>query len=151
MKIGIIVYSKTGNTLSVVKKLKEVLGNNTVIEQIEVEGEPRPGNVNLITLPKVNSYDKIVFAAPVQAFSLCLSMKAYLDQIGSLKDKKVALLVTEGFAYPWLGGNRAIRQMKHICEDKDATIIGTAIVNWGNKKREQMINDTVSKFKHLLN
>jgi hypothetical protein len=66
-------------------------------------------------------------------------MTGYLERIASLQDKRVACLVTEAFPYPWMGGNRAIRQMTRICESKGATVCGTGIVNWMNARREQQI------------
>ncbi|MBE3036117.1 MAG: flavodoxin, partial [Candidatus Atribacteria bacterium] len=95
-------------------------------------------------------YDALVFGSPVQAFSLSSAMKTYLLQIKLLQDKKVAFLVTQYFPFPWLGGNRAIGQMKRIGESKGATICGTAVVNWSKPSREKQITEMVEKLSKLF-
>lgn len=149
MNIGIIVYSQTGNTYSVALKLQERLamaGHTVTLERIEVIGQVAPGRpVQFQTLPDIEPYDALVFGAPVHGFSLCQPMSGYLEQVGSLHGKKIACLVTQGFPYPWLGGNRAIRQMRRLCESKGATVCGSGIVNWMNKRREQQIAEVTDR------
>ena len=155
MNIGIILYSETGNTYSVSQKLKEKLvtsGHSVNIERLKVIGKVRPGakDVKFEVLPNIEPYDALVFGSPVQAFSLSSAMTTYLSQIKSLKDKKAALLVTQYFPFPWLGGNRAIGQMKKICESKGAIICGTAVVNWSKPSREKQITEMVEKLSKLF-
>jgi flavorubredoxin len=154
MNIGMIVYSQTGNTHSVALKLQEKLsaaGHTVTLERIEVAGEVQPGKpVQFTTLPDAAKYEALVFGSPVQAFSLCQAMVGYLKQVASLQGKQVALLVTQAFPYPWLGGNRAIRQMKGLCESKGATVCGSGIVNWMKKRREQQIVEVVDRLSSLF-
>jgi flavodoxin len=154
MNIGMIVYSQTGNTHSVALKLQEKLaaaGHAVTMERIEVIGEVAPGKpVQFKALPDPEPYDALVFGAPVQGFSLCQPMLGYLKQVAPLQDKKVACLVTEAFPYPWMGGNRAVRQMKRICESKGATVCGSGIVNWMKKRREQQIVEVVDQLSGLF-
>jgi flavodoxin len=154
MDIGMIVYSQTGNTHSVATKLKEKLsaaGHSVTLERIEVIGEVAPGQpVQFKTLPDAEKYEALVFGSPVQAFSLCQAMVEYLKQVESLQGKQVALLVTEAFPYPWLGGNRAVRQMKRACESKGATVCGSGVVNWMKKRREQQIVEVVDTLSGLF-
>jgi len=150
MKIGIIVFSQTGNTHSVALRLKEQLsaaGHSANVERVEISGELGRGatNFQLKTRPEVDPYDALVFGAPVMAFSLSPVMTSYLEQIASLQNRKVACLVTQFFPYPWLGGNRAIGQMRKICEMKGATVCGTGIVNWSRKRRDQQIAQVVDR------
>jgi flavodoxin len=154
MNIGMIVYSQTGNTHSVALKLQEKLaaaGHAVTLERVEVIGEVQPGKpVQFKTLPDAAEYDALVFGSPVQAFSLCQAMVDYLKQVASLQGKKVAFLVTEAFPYPWLGGNRAVRQMKRLCEAKGAAVCGSGIVNWMKKRREQQIVEVVDRLSGLF-
>jgi flavodoxin len=154
MNIGMIVYSQTGNTHSVALKLQEKLsaaGHTVTLERIEVSGEVQPGKpVQFTTLPDAAKYEALVFGSPVQAFSLCQAMVEYLKQVASLQGKKVAFLVTQAFPYPWLGGNRAVRQMKRLCESKGATVCGSGIVNWMKKSREQQIVEVVDRLGGLF-
>ena len=155
MNIGIILYSQTGNTYSVSLKLKEKLitaGHSVNIERLKVTGEVRPGtkDIKFETLPDAEPYDALVFGSPVQAFSLSSVMVSYLTQIASLQGKKVAFLVTQFFPFPWMGGNRAVGQMKKICESKGAAVCGVAIVNWSNPSREKRITEVVEKLSKLF-
>lgn len=155
MNIGIILYSETGNTYSVSLKLKEKLvkaGHSVNIERLKVIGKVKPGtkDIKFESLPDIELYDALVFGSPVQAFSLSSAMTAYLSQIKSLQDKKVAFLVTQFFPFPWLGGNRTIGQMKKACEPKGATVCGTAVVNWSKPNREKQITEMVEKLSKLI-
>jgi NAD(P)H dehydrogenase (quinone) len=154
MDIGLIVYSQTGNTYSVATKLQEKLsaaGHSATLERMEVVGDVSPGQtVEFKTLPDAGKYEALVFGSPVQAFSLCQAMVEYLEQAPSLQGKKVACLVTQAFPYPWLGGNRAIRQMKGACESKGATVCGSGIVNWMKRRREQQIDEVVDELSSLF-
>jgi len=155
MKIGIILYSQTGNTYSVSLKLKEKLitaGHFVDIERLKVVGEMQPGtkDIKFEKLPDAEPYDALVFGSPVQAFSLSSVMASYLTQIASLQGKKIAFLVTQFFPFPWMGGNRTVGQMKKICESKGADICGAAIVNWSNRSREKRITEVVEKLSKLF-
>jgi flavodoxin len=149
-----IIYSQTGNTHSVAQKLEEKLaaaGHTVTLERIEVIGDIAPGQpVQFKTLPDAAEYDALVFGSPVQAFSLCQAMVDYLKQVAPLHGKQVALLVTQAFPYPWLGGNRAVRQMTKLCKAKDATVCGSGIVNWMKKRREQQIVEVVDTLSCLF-
>lgn len=153
MKIGMFIHSNTGNTYSVAEKLQNKLtndGHTVVIKKLEpVGGENTNENdINKIKfdpLPDVSGYDTIIFGAPVRGMSISPVLSAYLSKIASLKGQKVDLFVTQHFPYAWMGGKHAISQMKKICEDKGAMIGKTGIVNWKNKKREQMIADVVEQ------
>jgi flavodoxin len=151
MKIGIIVYSQTGNTLSVAEKLKNRLttaGNTVNIEKVTAAQDGKGGGfapVEMKTAPNAALYDMVVFGAPVMGASLHPVMKEYLSQLDSVKGKKAACFVTEGFPYPWMGGNRSVGQMKKICESKGINVIETGIVNWSKNRREKTTNEVLEK------
>lgn len=155
MKIGIIIHSQTGHTYSAAQKLAEKLsadGHAVDIKQLKLAGGQQiPGKDGIIeNPPDLNGYDKVIFGAPVQAFSLSNVMVAYLNQVSSLTGKTVACFVTKGLPFSWTGGNRAISQMKEICESKWAMVSGTGIIIW-NKNRQKQIDDLAEKFSELFN
>jgi len=155
MNIGIIVYSQTGNTLSVAKKLEERLsaaGHSVNLEQVTVAGGRKQGDrdFQLEALPDAGRYNALVFGAAVEAFSLSPVMTRYLKQVGSLQGKKVACLVTQFFPYPWMGGNRAIRQMRKLCEAKGATVLGSGVVNWAKSRREKTTTEAIDRLSGLF-
>ncbi|MFO7612094.1 MAG: flavodoxin [Clostridia bacterium] len=156
MRIGIIVHSVTGNTLSVSKKLEQVLGeagHEVELKEIKTEGKPNPADkeVKFSELPGLDGYDAIVFGSHTEAFSLEFAMKEYFKRIDGLKDRKAACLITHQLPCRWMGGNNAARQMKTLCEGKGAKVIGTAIVEWSpENKRQQNIDAAVAKLAGLF-
>lgn len=155
MNIGIIVYSQTGNTLSVAQKLKEKLisaGHTVNIEQITVTGEVSPGKrqFELTAIPTVDPYEGLVFATPVQAFSLNPVMAAYLEQLPSLHEKKFACLITKQLPFFWTGGKQAIAKMKGICTAKGADFLGAGFAIWSGSQRTQNIDNCVKDVSKLF-
>ncbi len=155
MRIGIIVYSQTGNTLSVAEKLKQRLvaaGHSTEIEQVTVVGGRKAGgrNFQLDTRPDAAQYEALVFGSAVEAFSLSPVLATYLRGIGSLDGKRIACLVTQFFPYRWMGGNRAIRQMHKLCKSKGATMRGTAVVNWSKFRRAKTTVRAIDRLTQAL-
>jgi flavodoxin len=154
LKIGIIIHSHTGNTLSVAQELKEKLlaeGHSVSLEQVIAVDDQQgdKAKVEFANKPELDTYDVLIFGAPVRAFSLSAIMAAYLTQVASLQGKKVGCFVTQQFPYPWLGGNRSVRQMKKLCEAKGALVVATGIVNWSSKQRQEKISDTVQKLSNV--
>jgi len=149
MKIGIIVYSHTGNTLSVAESLKERLiaqGHAAEIQQV-VPTQEKPGvngKIQLKTNPDPSGYDTLVFASPVQAFSLAAVMKAYVKEIPQLDGKRAACFVTQQLPKPWLGGNRAIAAMTDVIKARGLEVCCTGIIHWSSKRRQQMIDDLLA-------
>lgn len=154
MKVGIIIHSHSGNTLSVAEKLKKNLvseGHSVNLEQvIAVNEDPSASaNIQLKIKPDPRMYDILIFGAPVRGLSLSPVMKLYLSEILFLQGKKVGCFVTQFFPYPWMGGNRSISQMKKSCESKGIQVYETGIVNWSSKKRQIKISSVIKKLSNL--
>jgi flavodoxin len=151
MKIGIFVYSQTGNTSSVAKTLQEKLaasGHEVKAEAILPAGKLHPGKkeVEFQSKPDPAEYDGLILAAPVQAFSLSEGMKAYVSQLeaSALEGKEIGCFVTKQLPGKWTGGNRALRQIRSLCKEKGGTIASSSIIIWSSKKRDAMIHDTMA-------
>lgn len=145
MKVGIIVHSHTGNTLSVAQRLKEVLaaaGHLVSIERVEaIDENPNAAiNVKLKNIPDTSAYDILIFGAPVRGFSLSPVMKAYLAQIPTLNEKRVGCFLTQAFPHPSMGGNRAMGEFKKACEAKNGNVIQAGIVNWSLGREKKIAN-----------
>jgi flavodoxin len=149
MKIGIVVYSQTGNTFSVAEKLKEKLtaaGHNVKIERLTtVGGEVDAKKAKIEKLPDLSGYDELAFAAPVQAFSLSGVMAGYMNQLPPLNNKQAVVFTTKGLAMAWTGGNRAIKQLTKGVESHGGKVVGSGMVFWGRKDRDDQIAGLVAK------
>jgi NAD(P)H dehydrogenase (quinone) len=155
MKIGLIIYSGTGNTRSVAIKLQEKLtaaGHAVCLEEITITGNTpaQPGKFELKQIPAVDSYDALIFGAPVQAFSLNPVMKAYMAQLPPLNGKRVALFVTKQIPQLWLGGTGAIATLKKEVESRGGKVIGSEIVVWAEKKRAETSQQCIDKISKLF-
>ncbi len=154
MKIGIIIYSNTGHTNYVAGKLEEKLlmaGNEVEIQHLRVEGGQQVSNKNskIKNPPILDKYDALIFGAPVHSFSLSKVMDIYLNQIQSLKDKKVICFVTKGLPFNWTGGNQAISKMQKTVSSKEGIVFGTEIIIW-NQNRDHKIDEMVQKFTKMF-
>lgn len=151
MKTGIIVYSQTGNTLKAAERLLEAMekkGQEAVLLQVKASNEKPEMDLNRVILterPAVDPFDRLVFAAPVWAFSLCGIMRAYLSGLPTLSGKKVSLFVTHAFPLPFMGGNRALRQMTALCQGKGGEVEAACVVSWARSRREGDIARMVEK------
>ena len=153
MIIGLIVHSLTGNTLSVAERLQKKLqadGHRVELRRLEPVGGEDKNEIDINKIrfnpaPEISGFDAVIMAAPVRGFSVSPVWAAYLSQVASLKGLKVDLFVTQAFPYPWMGGNRAVRQMKTLCERKGAVVGNTAVVNWRSRKRDAKIREVIDR------
>ena len=154
MKIGFIVHSQTGHTLSAHKLREQFLtaGHTVSVERVVASNDREP-NVNSIVLtsaPKLGGFDMLIFGAPVRGFMLSPVTQAYLRQVPSLKGKVVSGFVTQFFPKPTMGGNQAIARLSDICQSKGVEITKTGIINWLNPfKRKKLIVETVDNISKI--
>ncbi|HWQ06972.1 MAG TPA: hypothetical protein VN453_07080 [Feifaniaceae bacterium] len=155
MNIGIIVYSQTGNTLSVAERLRDALINGCAeaeIAHVVVEGgDPKTGApLKLVAAPDPNGYDAVVFASPVQAFSLAQAMVLYFKQLPKFETKKVFFFTTQHLKKPWLGANHAIKQAKSLLAGKGPAVSETGVVHWSSEQKEEQIEALVKQLSNAL-
>ena len=108
MKIGIVYYSRTGNTRQVAKILEEKFKEkNAEVDLIEIEHAKKPGFFtagkaasNQLELPIVNTefdmekYDVILTGSPTWAGKPTPFLKTFMDKAKNIKGKKVAVFST---------------------------------------------------------
>ena len=154
MHIGIIVYSHTGHTLSVARKLRAALsaaGHAVDLKQLRTVGS-LPLNAEtaeLEAVPQIAGYDALVLGSPVRGGRMSAPMAAYLERVPSLEGKQVACLVTGFFPAAW-GRDQTIAQMKSACEVKGATVCGSASVGWFSLRRRRQISRAVDRLSQLF-
>ncbi len=144
MKIGIIVYSETGNTKGVAKILKqkiEAYGHKVRMEYIRADTKRR----HLEIAPSTDPYDRLFFAAPVHAFTLAHPMKLYLRDLPDLPEVPVGIFVTQQFRHKIFGGAQALRKMKRMLKKRDAIITASEIVHWKHPARNRQIDEVTDK------
>ena len=150
MKIGIIVYSQTGHTLGVSEKLKTALdkaGHQAAVDKVEISGEPHRGAsaFTVSKAPDASLYDAVIFASPVQAFSLAVPMKKYMQELPDLTGKKTLCFVTKQLPFKWTGGRHALSEMSSFCTAAGAKPVGTDLVIWSSSQLEADIDAAVQR------
>ncbi len=149
MKVTIIVYSETKNTFSVAEKLKlKMKEKGDIIEFIELKVHDFKRNKKLISVPEISECDLLIFASPVQAFSLSLPMAEFMKEMTISQEQKVYLLITQYFKRRWLGGNHTLKQMKKLLLKFNVKVEKEYDVHWSSKNREFQIENAVKELSH---
>jgi len=156
MNIGIIVYSKTGNTLQVAERIATALtqaGDHVDLKRFTAEMESAQSNrpARLSALPDPNDCDVLILGAPVQAFSLDPAMTMYLQQVAFKQKVPTYCFITQHFKKPWMGGNHAMKQLISQLRMKDIEAKSLGIVNWTSEQRENQMTHIAEQCKTALN
>lgn len=155
MKVGIVVYSQTGNTLSVAEKLRDKLaarGHGVSLERLSPTlADPKDlKSFRFDSLPDLSGYEAVVLAAPVQGFSLCRAMAAYLRELPDLSGRLVACFATKQLNSAWTGGSKALASMSEAAEAKGGRVCAAGFVCWKSRQREKDIEDLTEKLAKAL-
>lgn len=154
MNGSIIVYSHTGNTLLVAKKIQEALQNDKKmipLKKIIVDpDDPNLETPNITVSPTTDPYDWIIFGTPVHGFMPSRAIMAYLNSQPSFQGKKVICFVTHHFPFAWMGGRNAVNKISELCRKKGADVLLTGVIDWKNKKRESEIESLVNQVKDCV-
>ncbi len=135
--LGIILYSKTGETRKIAKRLQEKL-SCPLHEIIPESYDPKILKPVLIEAPEIGAFDTVVLASPVHGFQMAKVMQAYIEQT-DFTGKTVDLFVTHYFPFTWLGGSQTLKQMKRFVEHKGGSVRHQTSINWSSKKREPSV------------
>ena len=139
MKIKMIVYSYTHNTLRLIQEWAKHL-NQHDIEIASIHADDEDPNIKTIKLsekPSIEDADHLVFATCVRGFALAPIMDAYLKQIPNLKGQACTLVLTQYFPFEAWGGRQAMIQFKALIEAKSGVVIDTFIMSRTRKSSSQ--------------
>lgn len=145
MKVGIFVYSQTNNTLGVAVRLQDKLsktGNEVVLNKLEFDKKKN----DIVNMPEISGYDLLIFASPVQAFTLAVPMKKFLKKIEKMEKQRVVFFITQGLKRAFFGGNRAISILEKKITSKGGEPFGLGIIHWGSEDRETQIKNLIDSF-----
>ncbi len=141
---GIVIYSKTGNTLGVANMMKE-RANYPLMRVIPESDDPNVKEPKLTEAPDVSSFDELIVGSPVHGFMLANVMRVYLEQT-DFSGKNVDLFITHFFPFAWMGGTHTLKQMKKIIEKRGGIVRRMTPINWKNKHREDDIKHLVENY-----
>lgn len=108
MKIGIIYYSRTGNTKFVAEKLEEKLKNKKIdVKLIEIKHVKKPGffkagyaTIKQKELPIINTdfdlkkYDMLIVGSPTWVGRPSPYIRSYFNKVENIKGKKAGIFFT---------------------------------------------------------
>ncbi|NTV89392.1 MAG: flavodoxin family protein [Clostridiales bacterium] len=158
MKIGLIIFSRTGNTWTAAEKLRDKLaeaGHEVGLERITLDeaslkpGTP-PDKIVLTSMPDPGKYEALVFGGPVEGFTISQVVKLYFTKIGPLQGKKTAVLITQAAPFAWIGGTKAVKQLLEMCASKGAVTVGSGLIGWAGGNREKRLEDTAVRIAGLF-
>ncbi|MBN1259994.1 MAG: NAD(P)H-dependent oxidoreductase [Anaerolineae bacterium] len=154
MKIGMVIYSHSGHTLTVAQALKEALlaaGHEVQLERLEIVGEVSLSetNVDLHSIPDVAEYDVVILGTPVRGGLPSPAMVRYLEQVPNLEGKTIVGLFTHFFRSDW-GVKQATEKLKEMCASKGATLGTVGDVRWPSLGRKRKINEVVDTLSQLF-
>ncbi len=145
MKIGMIICSYSGHTLTVAEKIKTALlhkGNEVTLVKLAASNEDPKSKepVRLLSIPDLNTYDVVIFGAPVIGGQLAPVMREYLTHLSPLHAKKAGCFITQHFPWKWMGASSSVQKITKAAEQGGASVLATGIVQWSSKMREDQIN-----------
>ena len=148
MKIGIVVYSYTGNTFLVSQILASKLEENhfdVTIERLETyqNEEMDPQKVTLNNHLLLSKYDVLVFASPIRGFSLAAPFKKFLMDDFQENGKKVYGFVTQFLPFNWCGPNQAKKMMQAALDQHKCEFTFMGSIKWKKRNRQEQIDDLV--------
>lgn len=155
MQIGIILYSQTGHTRRVALLTQDKLnasGHAVTLHTLEPVGQPgfsQDAQAPLQSIPSVEAYDALIFAAPVWGGNPAPPFLTFLNHTPGLQGKRVACLVTGFFPAQW-GCVQAIAKMNEIAQSKGAQLLGSASVTWFSPTRGRQIKQAAEKLAALF-
>lgn len=108
MRIGVIYYSRTGNTKLVAEKLREKLKNKKInVELVEIQHTKKPGffkagyaAIKQKELPITNidfnieKYDLLLIGSPIWVGKPAPFVKTFINKAENTKDKKAMVFLT---------------------------------------------------------
>lgn len=142
MKKAIVFYSFTGNT----KIIANLFDGFDQLEITTNDGSPHNKHNKLVDIPDISDYDEIVFACPTHGFRMAKPMVRYINQLKSLKDKKINVFITHFFPFKALGGTQTLKHFKKVIEAKGGTINHMVSINWKSKHREKLLLEMFHTF-----
>jgi flavodoxin len=112
MNVAIVIYSKTGATFNIARKIASLLSDakiNCDIIRLDSKDDLRPRlkNVSISTKVDLSGYDTVIFGTPVWAFTAAPVVPAFLNSKPDLKGKKILNFITMGLPFRFMGGNNA--------------------------------------------
>ncbi len=113
MSVAVVVYSETGTTLSVARRIVGDLEAAGVPTEL-IRVSPGSPTVDLV------GYRAVVFGAPVRGFNLAPPMAAFIARCGGLSGLKAYCYVTQAFPFKAWGGSQALARMAGLCRAKGA-------------------------------
>lgn len=147
MKLGLIVYSESGHTLSVVSQIEGILIQKQIeVKKMTLHSQIEKGTRILVEPPQLESCDAYIIASAVQGFQLAKPMSDYLVRNPLPRDAKIGILLTEYFKVMFLGGNYSLKQAKATIDVSSHPVVVEKVIHWSSKKREEQIKEAVTLF-----
>ena len=146
MSTGIVIYSYTGHTQTVIEKLADQMEKKPAIFTLEPARQINLSDLKtpIKSIPDITAYDTIILATPVHGSRMSSPMATFLDETQALKDKKVILLATHFFPHKW-GCAQMFQAIEEECDQIGAEVIHTDDMCWPGLARKAQLAKLIER------
>jgi menaquinone-dependent protoporphyrinogen IX oxidase len=146
MSTGIVIYSYTGHTQTVIKQLADQMVNKPAVFTLEPAGQINLSDLKtpIKSIPDITAYDTIILATPVHGGRMSSPMATFLDETQDLKNKQVILLATHFFPHKW-GCAQMFQALEEECAQIGAEVIHTDDMCWPGLVRKTRLSKLVNR------
>lgn len=154
MKIGIIVYSRSGHTELVADRISEILsdaGHDVEMKRLEpVEPVKVTARQAILkSIPEVKGYDILVIGSPVQGGAPATPVLEFLNRVPLMTEKRIVIFATHFFRREW-GAVQSLAILKDLCESKGGRILSLEDIRWFALDRNQEIDRLGERISGLI-
>lgn len=144
MRVGVLVYSETGHTASVIERIKNKMAEHHEVMVWKLGSDPERKTVTGVP-PTLKGFDHLIIAGPVQAFTPTIPLQMAIEQLHDFSGLQVDIVMTQYFRWAALGGNRSLRIIASMITARGGNVGYQALVHWSSRKREEQIIAAVEK------
>lgn len=151
MRIALVVYSETGHTYQVAEQLFQSMRKKHPIALLRITtSSTQPSE--LLRFTNLTAYDHIIFAFPVQGFTLPDALNEYFHCLSIAASTKVILFTTQFFPWKFLGGNQTHRNFWRRIEPLGAVPMTAErlTIHRSSKEKHEQIAHVISVINHLF-
>jgi NAD(P)H dehydrogenase (quinone) len=153
MKIGIIIYSMSGHTVTIAKAIAERFrkeNHDVDIKLLMVTGMTHPGSkrfsiCNMPESEEIDEYDALVFGGPVWLFKASPVILKFIGWLEKLDGKSVTCFVTQLSPWPSFGGYQALKSMNDRLKASGGAILPGESIQYFFGSNKQKLNDTLER------
>ncbi len=154
MKIGVIYYSKTGNTAKLAEKSVDLLrqaGHDVDVWRLETV-EPLSMTAERAAvkeIPDFRPYDGLAIGTPVHGGRISAPVLTFLEESPTFAEKYIAFFLTHFFSRK-LSAHITIEALEKLGKKKGGEVLGSVDVTWFSINRKRQMDEAAKALEALF-